>query len=667
MTEPGAPFEMTLSLNVLEHLGIGLYSNVPSVLSEAVANAWDADADEVRVQLGKHNDTIEIRDTGTGMDRDDINTRFLRVGYQRRKNQGSETPRYHRAPMGRKGIGKLSLFSIAGIVEVYTIKNGEPSAFRMELEQIREAIQDGEESTYRPSILPTDGINFEKGTKIVLRDLKKRQTISTDRALRKRVARRFSIIGEQEHFQVFVNDKKITPEDRDYYLKMQYLWHYGDQSQVYQLCTGLARNPEERTGGVANSDITVSGWLGTVHKSGQLKDEESGDNLNRIAIFVRGKMAQEDILGDFSERGIYASYLIGELRVDDFDEDGKEDAATSSRQHLVEDDSRYVKLKEFLGEELKHIQMCWSEWRKHDGATEALREIPQLTEWINELPKAQQSKAKSWLGRIYRLRTNDEDERKQLLKQSVFAFEFYRANKNLESLEQINDSNLDAVLSIFQELDSLEASLYGQIVQQRISAIRTLQEKVNDNEREEAIQKYLYKHLWLLDPHWERAEASEHMEIQVGRLFKEIDAGLTDEEKQGRLDIQYQKSAGTHIIIELKRPTRIVNTPETIKQLEKYYSGMAKLLEQQESKEPFEIILIVGKEPTEWKNPDGQKRFQDTLKNYNARLVFYNYLLDDAYRSYADYLQKAKYLDRLQNIIQAIEDFGNPSVPADAT
>jgi len=36
------PFSMTIDLNVLNHLGIKLYSSIPAVLSEAVANAWDA-------------------------------------------------------------------------------------------------------------------------------------------------------------------------------------------------------------------------------------------------------------------------------------------------------------------------------------------------------------------------------------------------------------------------------------------------------------------------------------------------------------------------------------------------------------------------------------------------------------------------------------------------
>ena len=53
---------MSISLNALEHLGINLYSNVPAVLSEIVANAWDADAKKVSIVLDKKLNSITIED-----------------------------------------------------------------------------------------------------------------------------------------------------------------------------------------------------------------------------------------------------------------------------------------------------------------------------------------------------------------------------------------------------------------------------------------------------------------------------------------------------------------------------------------------------------------------------------------------------------------------------
>ena len=170
---------MTISLNVLEHLGINLYSNVPAVLSEIVANAWDADADEVHIEWDRNSGRITIQDDGIGMTPDDINDRFLNVGYCRREDQPGPTAK-GRLPMGRKGIGKLSSFSIAETIDVETVKDGLKSAFRMQVKKIREAIKGEEGSgTYKPELLPTDGVSFTNGTRITLDDIRRRQTIRT--------------------------------------------------------------------------------------------------------------------------------------------------------------------------------------------------------------------------------------------------------------------------------------------------------------------------------------------------------------------------------------------------------------------------------------------------------------------------------------------------------
>ncbi|MCY4150584.1 MAG: ATP-binding protein [Gammaproteobacteria bacterium] len=108
-------YELKIDLNALNHLGLNLYSNVPAVLSELIANAWDADADNVHLDIinGDTDTQIIVKDDGCGMDETDINNKFLTVGYQRRKTSNDDaTPKKNRKVMGRKGIGKLSVFSI---------------------------------------------------------------------------------------------------------------------------------------------------------------------------------------------------------------------------------------------------------------------------------------------------------------------------------------------------------------------------------------------------------------------------------------------------------------------------------------------------------------------------------------------------------------------------
>lgn len=141
---------MTLSLNVLNHLGLNLYSNIPSVLSEVVANSYDADAEIVRIDIDRAAGSVVVFDNGVGMTAEELNERFLNVGYQRRlAENGGTTLGLGRKVMGRKGIGKLSLLSIADVVEVYTAKDGQKSAFRMDVNDIRREIEERGELTTR--------------------------------------------------------------------------------------------------------------------------------------------------------------------------------------------------------------------------------------------------------------------------------------------------------------------------------------------------------------------------------------------------------------------------------------------------------------------------------------------------------------------------------------
>lgn len=663
MTKP--KYEMRLSLNVLEHLGINLYSNVPSVLAEVVANSWDADATVVNIEFDAAKDTIIIQDNGDGMDLEDVNSKFLTVGYRRREGQPGKTSR-NRSPMGRKGIGKLSLFSVAKNIKVETAKNQVFNAFEMRIDDIREKIKENTDCYY-PTAIPTNHVNFAKGTKITLSGLKKRQTFSTIDGLRKRLARRFSIIGSRDDFEVNIDGKPITPSDRGYFDKIQYLWTYGGTQKVNLDCPKVICS-EDRTAKIGENEIAFHGWLGTVEHSKQLKDE-TGENLNRIAIYVRGKMAQEDILGDFTECGVYASYLIGELHVDDLDkyngpdsEDSEfdDDAATSSRQKIVEDDPRYKMIKKIVAIELKHIQKSWAEQRSKEGSRNALQ-IPAIKEWINCLSKDKKKLATRWLGKINQIKVDNEAERRHLWKHAIIAFEFYSWDNNLAKLENINESNIEVAIDLFSELDNLEFSLYGQIVKKRVEIIHALKSKIEADAFEKTIQKYLFDHLWLLDPAWERVDGTEVIESSVESVLEQVSGTLTDEERRGRIDIAYRKTAGKHVIIELKRPSVKIGIDTLSMQIAKYRRAMSKMLREQNSEsENIEIVCLLGTPPKEWEIEHERGHIEKTLAANNARFVLYKDLLNNAFKAYSDYSRKQKKVDRLSKIIVEIENFAPP-------
>lgn len=655
---------MSISLTALEHLGINLYSNIPAVLSEIVANAWDADAENVTITVETNKDKITIEDNGVGMDRDGVIDRFLTVGFKRREVMGGLTPK-GRKPMGRKGIGKLSIFSIAQIAEVFTCQDKERTAFKMDREVIRKAISGNTQKPYKPEEMHTFPSDLRVGTRIVLSGLCKAISGMTVEGLKRRVARRFAVIGIKHDFTVSINGAAIGPEDRAYHNAIEYLWVYGGHADFVKSCKHLARPCESRLNDLRaklkKSNISLNGWIGTVSSPSQLKDED-GENLNRLAIFMRGKMAQEDILDEFGQKEIYADYVIGELHCEQLDLDDENDIATSSRQSLKEDDQRFESLRTIVLAELRHIAGAWSDWRRSDGA-KAAASVPAVSKWLGDLQGDTKKKAERWIGRLNTIRSPDESDKKELLKASILAFECYRRKEELDRLESISDENIKPILDIFHSIDDLELSYYGQIVNMRIKVICTLRDKVKKDDKELVLRDYIFDHLWLLDPGWERVKGSEHAETLVKAFLKSDSAKLKGAEKKARIDIGYRTTSGKHVIVELKRASVAVPLDDLTKQVRKYRDGAKKIIEKTDNKDwPIEIICLVGKPPPEWNDASGTGRrgVIESLKAVDARIVFYDELLANAQKAYGDYLDEHKKVDKMWEVFGAIDNFAPP-------
>lgn len=654
-------YTMSLSLNVLNHLGINLYSNIPAVLSEIVANSWDADATEVNITV--ENGIIIIEDNGCGMSSDDINKKFLVVGFQKRETSKISI-KYKRPYMGRKGIGKLSMFSIAKEVDVTSmviIEDGsiQISSLRMDIDDIAAAMKAKDEnkvSDYHPVELEiNDDEVITRGTKITLRHLKKNISSLTSDYIKKRIARRFGIIGDEYNFSVKVNGDKVSIIDRDYFHKLSYIWYYGDNSKKYADFSTKATHAEKRNNTVicGEEKYCVNGWIGSVDTSGDLKDE--GENLNKIVILVRGKLGQEDILSEYSEGGLYSKYLIGEIHADFFDDDSFDDMATTGRQEFKRDDDRFIALKEFVHNELKYIQGKWTDLRNESGEEKARELLPVIDTWFTTLKGDDKKYAKKMFGKINQTIV-DDDKKREILKYSILAFEKLRYSKHLSAIDDINVENFEIIKDVFMGFDEIEATLYYQIIKERIEVIKKFQQITDDDMREKIIQEYLFDHLWLLDPSWERVEATEYMEKTVLTALQHEFDGLSKKERDSRLDLGYRKAAGKHIVIELKKAGRIIKIEDVVKQINKYRSALTKVLtDTNQENFSFEIIYVVGKPIDNDNSLDNRNMVEKTIAPYNARIVFYTELIENAFKAYNEYLQANKESQPLIDMFHQLE------------
>jgi Histidine kinase-, DNA gyrase B-, and HSP90-like ATPase len=393
----GHNFKFDVDVNVINHLGVGLYSSTPAALTELVANAWDADATEVSIDIDPVAETITIQDDGHGMTPTEIQDRFLKVGYSRRGPKGSncKSASGKRQVMGRKGIGKLSMFALADelIISSQTTASG-PVGFTIDVPVFKKALAEHKLS-FLPEFTPPP---FPKGhgTKIEMKQVLKGLK-TTEGFLRIKLARRFSILGGQG-FSLKLNDNPVTKAHRGFYDAVQFLWAFDDASlkEVKPLCTNLASLPVKpkpkelvvfctetlpNQVTVDKSIFSVSGYIASVAQPKQLGSKD--DTANIVSVFANGRVFAEDILHEANSAKYYQNYLVGEIHADFLDADGV-DRATASREAIKKDDPTYQALISLIRSSLEEISNKWDTWRTSLGLDEAAPENRAVLERIQQ-------------------------------------------------------------------------------------------------------------------------------------------------------------------------------------------------------------------------------------------------------------------------------------------
>jgi signal transduction histidine kinase len=198
--------QFVISSHVVIQLGEQLVSDEVTAIIELVKNAYDADARRVTITVDTRaiytgnilawvaagNEPragyISIRDTGTGMDDSDITNGWLHISFSAKRGAnkaGIVTPRYKRAVLGSKGVGRLSTQRLGNSLDLFSLKEyctpptkKEPERWRLADEGVhiginwnnfQEDVPLQEVPVYSQVWRPQDG---KAGTELVITDLK---------------------------------------------------------------------------------------------------------------------------------------------------------------------------------------------------------------------------------------------------------------------------------------------------------------------------------------------------------------------------------------------------------------------------------------------------------------------------------------------------------------
>lgn len=640
------PYEMKFDIGTIKHLGLQMYSTLPPVIGELVANAWDANATQVEItipeeQINQKTSEIIISDNGVGMSDMDVREKYLIIGRDRREKEQSDKtlPPHERKIMGRKGIGKFSAFGIAKEIVVESVKNGDVSHFRMNYDELLEKAD--ERLIELPRLPSTESVSI--GTKITLRYFTKfknrRIPIQT---IRRGLARRFAVIGETHDFEVIINGTPISVEERDLKRLLAkdmneepYLWEY-DTVEI-----------EEKTG------WTVSGWIGALERTTQ-----NIDGINRgIALMARGKLVQEPFVFDAVVGQQYAlSYLIGELQVEFVDEG--EDTISTTRNSLVWDTEANTSLKEWGQKEINKIAREWSKKRSKNNEQKLLenelyvkfREQAEATGNKRALKLADQLIRQA----ITKNPIADTEELEPLIQNCLDFLEFDAFWEIAEELTETAFEDIDTLLNLFREWEIVEAKEMARVTKGRITTIEKLQELIENNALEvPTLHNFLKEFPWVIDPRWTLV-ADEVTYSQVLRDTFPEDSTVPEENK--RIDFLCVREGTQLVVVEIKRPKSKVSTNE-LNQIEEYVNFMR------------DRILGTTAPGSQYKDVIGYLLCGDLVDNYKVRQKKQN--LADAriyVKKYEDLLamvQQAhtEFLEKYNQLREAKQNTGNRANP----
>lgn len=562
--------------NTIEHLGISLYSKLPSVLSELVSNSWDADATEVTIAFKETEETKEIiySDNGEGMSFDELNNNYLIIGRNRRKLPEQQVTESGRKVIGKKGLGKLSVFGICNQVEISSVKDGIKNHFIMDLEKIKAS----KTSLYEPTIIEYNtATEDEDGTTIKLLHMRRKRGFDVD-TIALSLSKKF-LIFDQMSVDLTLNEEKpvsVTNELKYSEMNSQFVWNF----------------PDDKYDDTYEFKDSVNGKIITLETP--VKDTE----MRGIYLTSRGKIVNTASFYGLRDTDQFHSYVTGYLEVDFIDE-FEEDVISTDRHSLNWEHEKTKELQSYLQQIIKKIGSEWRELRaKLKSETIKAEKKLDIPTWQSGLATYEKDLSIKIISPILENANIDVNESAEIISNVIDKFNnetFKRYASDIADISTAED--IPKLLKLMDDWKSIESKQFRDLAHSRIEVIKQFEEYIDTDTKEvPTLHNFLKKFSWLLDPRI--LEFKD--EVKYSQLLKE---NFPDEELDGpdrRIDFLCSNALGEILyVIEIKRSTYKVDT----KALEQAYDYGAFLKDKYASHTGFKRVVcyVVG----------GQKKSDD--------------------------------------------------------
>lgn len=560
---------MRLSRLTIDKLGVKLYDRASAVVAELIANAYDADAENVIVTLplgkqlagkaadGKTDDlgfVVSVSDDGHGMTPGEVQKYFLFVGTDRRSREtaGTHSREKDRPVMGRKGIGKLAPFGICTTIEVRsaggpkTDQGYRVSHLILEFDKL---VQDVETDVPIESGPDDKTWSDTRGTTVTLRHFLPKRVPAQDVFVRQ-VARRFALTKDDFKITVYDTETNTTTVVPDFQVEVN------EPTKV-----DVSKHPVPYDG----KFLPVTGWLAFGKRA--FKDEEEAG----VRIYARGKIVANTrdfeqpagFTGEFTAR----SYLVGKVVAEWLDEDGGEDLIRTDRQGILWDSEYGEALRVWGADLIKQIAKSSAGPRRESKVKIFLAnsDLQKRAEEKYGDNKAVIDAVLDFGKKIGGLAHEDELEDKDYVDSLVDIVLLVGPHQALirsfQAIAKLEDKTVEQLIPLFSHTRTAELASYAQIAQERVSTIKELEEVIDKPDVVEGdLQKLIQRAPWLIRPDWSVITQNQALKTFRDRFAKfwhdktggDIQIAIMFESKQPDFTLVH---IGQKLhIVEIKKP-----------------------------------------------------------------------------------------------------------------
>ncbi|MCI0693244.1 ATP-binding protein [candidate division KSB1 bacterium] len=568
---PAAHFQVDSRLATL--LGES-YRSSEYAIKELVDNCWDADAENVWVNLPDPltADPIIIRDDGHGMTEREVLNEYLVVANDRRSRKGERTPFKNRLVKGRKGIGKFAGLMAADVMIIETKARENITRLRIRRTDLLEAKKDLERID-----LPYETENCdpkERGTTITLSNLNQNLAFPNPEKLKQLLILEY---GRTADFKIRVNGDLLDIED----IPGQSFTEEIDLADI----------------GKIKLRFTIA--------EGTKKLKQSG-----VVVRVGGKIVGKPNYFGLEDDEEIPNKLLNKM-YGEIEADGLADDVTADWGAIIENSKKYQELREWANSKLKSkVENVFAQ----EVNLAKARLQKEINKRLEQLPEYRREFAKTALERVMRRFYGESEEKIRVIVSIVL--EAFERDEYWVVLQKIDEAKHRDVETFAEALGSFGLLDMALIAQQTIRRNRLLDEFdeliANPNTLERTMHVALEKNLWIFGSEYSMMSSNETLARTIEEYTKKK---FTGERAKKRPDLFLAHDVlDRHLLVEFKRPSHIIIRGDE-NQAEEYRDDLTSFFGKM-------MIIVLGDK----KDP----KISDYYDKADIKLISYRALISNA-------------------------------------